>query len=168
VPNFPSAQARSFCAWQHGEQITCGHSSMFGDDFGQLIVIGDEINNLQKKYFEISSLYSSYDGNFTLTNSLIMPNFDWNPVRALYAFTLRWQTFPRERVLTWLSSGSHCDSWLLRFWSLLTIGGFTNIISASFPYLSTFSVNSQLLNKFDKSNSSICCWVFNTWNRTKR
>ena len=49
---------------------------MFGDDFGELIVIGDEINNLHKKYFEISSLYSSYDGNFTLINSFIMPNFD--------------------------------------------------------------------------------------------
>lgn len=63
---------------------------------------------------------------------------------------------------TSLSSGSHCDSWLFRLWSLLTICGFTNIISASFPYLSTFSVNSQLLSKFDRSNSSISCWVVKT------
>lgn len=63
---------------------------------------------------------------------------------------------------TSLSSGSHCDSCSFKFWSLLTICGFTNIISASFPYLSTFSVNSQLLSKLDRSSSSIFCWVVKT------
>ena len=49
---------------------------MFGDDFGQFIVIGSEINNLQKKELKISPLYSSYDGILPLINSFILLFFD--------------------------------------------------------------------------------------------
>lgn len=49
MSNFPIRQARTLCACQQREQVTSGYRPKFSYDFGKLLIIRRELDDLRTK-----------------------------------------------------------------------------------------------------------------------